>query len=89
MVSGTALFGRTSLIVDPDLIFVVGLVAGLLSVPAFLSAYSESRSPRAGLILIVLCAAMIAFALVRSPAGTYTMENIPTIITELVGKILN
>lgn len=73
---------------DPDLIFVIGLVVGVLAVPALLSAYSEGRSPRAAAIMIMICAGLIAVAVLQKPAGSYSFGKIPQIFTEVVGDIL-
>ena len=47
---------------DWDLVFVIGLISRVLSVPALLSAYSEGRAPRVEMFLVVVCASLISVA---------------------------
>ncbi|SDI86717.1 hypothetical protein [Aliiruegeria lutimaris] len=74
---------------DLDLVFVIGLIVCILSVPAFLGAYSEGRSLRAGMILVIVGAGLIAFAVVQTPLGTYSATKIPEIFTKVAGSILH
>jgi len=61
---------------DPDLLLVIGIVLGLLSIPSLLSAFSESRTPRTGAILVLAAGVLIAVALSRNSAG-YSFADIP------------
>ena len=47
---------------DPDLALVMGVIIGIFSVPSILSAFSDSRAPRASALTI-----LIAFALIGDP----------------------
>ncbi|NDR57765.1 hypothetical protein FPS10_15220 [Pseudoruegeria sp. M32A2M] len=73
---------------DPDLVFVIGLIVGILAVPALLGAYSEGRSPRAGAIMVMICAGLIAVAVMQRPPRTYSIGKIPEVFTGVVGDIL-
>jgi len=73
---------------DPDLIFVIGMVVGLLAIPALLSAFSESRPPRGAAIMVMIAAGLIAVAVLQKPTG-YSVEDAPQIFFDVVGRYLN
>lgn len=75
--------------VDPDTIYVIGLITGVLAVPALLGAYSEGRSPRAASIMIMICAGLIAIAVLQKPKGTYSLGRTPEIFAKVVRDVLN
>ena len=68
---------------DWDLVFVIGLISGVLSVPALLSAYSEGRAPRVAILLAVISAGLIAVAVLQRPPGTYSIGQIPDVLTRV------
>jgi hypothetical protein len=72
--------------VDPDLFFVIGLVVGALSIPALISAFSESRAPRAAAIMVMISAGLILVALLQKPGG-YEMGEIPSVVMSVVGDL--
>jgi hypothetical protein len=74
--------------VDPDLFFVIGLVVGALSIPALISAFSESRAPRAAAIMVMISAGLILVALLQKPGG-YEMGEIPAVVLGVVGGFVN
>ena len=63
---------------DPDTFFVLGLVLGVLSVPAVVSAISDGRAPRLASIILVIAGAMVVYAISQKPAG-YAMEDVPAV----------
>ncbi|WP_116085414.1 hypothetical protein [Tropicimonas sp. IMCC34011] len=71
----------------PDLCLTLGILLGLISVPSLVSAFSDSRPPRAAVILMVAAAALITTALNRKPGG-YRIEQIPDVILETIGAVL-
>lgn len=73
---------------DADLIFVIGVVVGILAVPSLLSAFSESRTPRAAAILIMIAAGLIAVATLRKPGG-YTISEVPDVFFGVLGQLVN
>lgn len=73
---------------DPDLLFVIGLVMGLLAFPALLSAFSESRAPRSAAILIMISAGLIAIATMRKPGG-YSVADAPDVFFSVIGRLVN
>jgi hypothetical protein len=70
---------------DTDLILVIGIIVLILAFPSLLSAYSESRVPRAGAILVLIGGVLIAVALTRHAAG-YTFAEIPEIFVRVIGR---
>jgi hypothetical protein len=75
-------------VLDSDLIFVIGLIVGVLAIPALLSAFSESRPPRAAAIMIMISAGLIAVAVLQKPGG-YSVQEAPDIFTRVIGRLVN
>ena len=73
---------------DPDLILVIGMVIGVLSIPSLLGAYSESRTPRAGAIMVMIAAGVISVAIMQNPGG-YTFGELPDVFFNVVARVLN
>ena len=72
---------------ETDLIFVVGFFLLVLSIPAMVSAFMDSRTPRAPALIIVIGALMIAYA-VRERPMTYTVETIPDVILRVYADFI-
>lgn len=72
---------------DPDLIFVVGLVLGVFSIPSIMSAFSESRSPRVAAFTVIAAGVMIIWAIQTKPGG-YSLNDIPDVFVQVVAKYL-
>lgn len=72
---------------DTDLILVLGLVFAVLSVPAILSAFAESRPPRFAALLMVAAGALIAVAVLQHPGG-YSVREIPAVVIDVVARFL-
>ncbi len=72
-------------VMDTDLILVVGIVLIVLSLPALLAAYSESRAPRIGGILLLIGAILVVAALTRH-VPHYTFADIPRAFARVVGR---
>lgn len=73
---------------DPDLLFVLGCVLGVLTVPALVSAISDGRAPRAPSLLVVMAGGMIAFAVAERP-GAYSFETLPDVFAKVISRALN
>jgi len=74
--------------VDTDLLLVIGLVLTGLSIPSLLAAFSESRPPRIGAIMILIGGILIAVALTQTPRG-YTFAEIPDVFLKVIGRFVN
>ena len=73
---------------DPDYIFVIGLVVAVLAVPALIGAFSESRPPRAAAILILIAAGLISVAVIQK-AGGFTVSGAPDVFMRVIGDLVN
>ena len=74
--------------IDSDLFMVLGVIIGGLAIPSLIGAFSESRSPRAAAIMIVLAGGLMTTAFATRPSG-YTLQDIPNAFVRVVGKYLN
>lgn len=70
---------------DTDLLLVIGIVLGALSIPSLLAAYSESRAPRAGAVLVLISGVLIVVALNRHAVG-YSFAEIPDVFMRVIGR---
>ncbi|MEN8894559.1 MAG: hypothetical protein ABF248_00505 [Yoonia sp.] len=73
---------------DIDLIFVIGCVVLLFSIPAIVSAFSDGRAPRYGTMTLLISTMMIYYATGERP-GAYTFETVPDVIMRVIGRYLN
>jgi len=73
---------------DTDLILVVGIVLSALAIPALLSAFSESRPPRAGAIMILIGGVLVVVALSQN-TPKYTFAEIPDVFLRVIGRFVN
>lgn len=72
---------------DYDLYLVIGLVIAVFSVPAVVSALSDNRTPRVAAIVLIAGGGLVAWAATSKPAG-YTLDEIPTVIVNVIGRYL-
>ncbi len=72
---------------DPDLVFTLGVVIGVFSLPAMLSAFSERRAPRVAALTVILAGVMILWS-VRENPGRYSLGAIPDIFVKVVADYL-
>lgn len=68
--------------------FVVGLVVAGLSIPSIIGALADGRMPRAASAGVLLGGGLIALAVSQKPAG-YAVEDIPSVIVEVVGRYID
>ena len=73
---------------DTDLILVIGLAICVLAIPALLSAFSESRAPRAGAIMVLIGGVLLATALTQRPSG-YTFDQIPDVVFRVIARFFH
>ena len=72
---------------NPDLALVLGVVIAGFSIPAIVSAFSDSRAPRAAPLVGWLGAALIAGGLATKPRG-YPLEQIPDVFIKVTRALL-
>ena len=70
---------------DTDLYLVIGIVAFVLAIPSLLSAFAESRPPRAGAILVLIGGVLVAVALTNRGSG-YSFAEIPDVFMRVIGR---
>ena len=73
---------------DTDLMLVLGLAISVLAIPSLLSAFSESRPPRAAAILVLIGGVLLVVALTQKPSG-YTFAEIPEVVFSVIGRFIN
>jgi hypothetical protein len=73
--------------VDHDLTLVIGIVVGMLAIPALLSAYSESRAPRSGAVLVLISGVLLVVALTNKGGG-YRLDEVPEIFMSVIKRYL-
>ncbi len=73
---------------DTDLFLVIGLVMVGLSIPSLLAAFSESRPPRTGAIMILIGGVLIIVALTQHRPG-YSFAELPDVFYRVIGRYLN
>ena len=71
-----------------DYFLVFGLVILALSIPSIIGAFSADRSLRPAVMLIVVGAALIAWAASQKPGG-YSAADIPQVFQRVILDILN
>lgn len=72
---------------DTDLILVIGMVLSVLAIPSLLSAFAESRAPRAGAIMVLIGGVLIVVALTKHPSG-YTFAQLPDVVAGVVARLI-
>ncbi len=70
---------------DTDLIFIVGVVICVMAIPAILSAFMDSRAPRAPALIILIGALMIGYT-VRERPMAYTIEKTPDVFMRVIAS---
>ena len=73
---------------DTDLLLIIGLVVAILAVPSIISAFSESRPPRAAAILFLIGGTLIVVALTQS-ATRYSFAGLPEVLSRVIARYLN
>lgn len=71
---------------NSDLMLVVGLVVGILSLPVLLNAWTEGRAPRAGAILVMIAIGLV-FAAAQTKPGGYAVDEVPDVFFRVLGRL--
>lgn len=70
---------------DPDLLFVLGLVLGVFTIPAIVSAIIDGRAPRTPAMLVIIGGLMIGYAVQQRP-NAYGFDTIPETFVKVVAR---
>jgi hypothetical protein len=70
-----------------DLILVLGIVIGVLTIPAILSAFLDGGAPRVAAFAAVVSGGMIVYALYNAPGG-YALADLPEVFTRVVAQFV-
>ncbi|MGL5010036.1 MAG: hypothetical protein ACRC6I_09145 [Paracoccaceae bacterium] len=73
---------------DTDLLLIIGIVVTILAVPSIISAFSESRPPRAAAILFLIGGTLIVVALTQGTTR-YSMADLPEVLSRVIARYLN
>jgi len=73
---------------DTDLFLTIGIVLVVLTLPSLLSAWTDGRPPRIGAIMLIVAAVLIVIAVTNHPGG-YSVNEVPTIMLNVVARYLN
>jgi hypothetical protein len=74
-------------VMDSDVMLVVGVVLVAFGIPALVSAFSESRPPRAAAAAFVLGGGLITYAVMTNPGG-YQIGDIPGVVMAVVAGLI-
>ncbi len=73
---------------DTDLMLVTGIILGVMSIPAMLSAFTEGRAPRLASV-VVLIAGILIFVAVTDRSGGYTFPELPQVFGRVFSRLFN
>jgi hypothetical protein len=73
---------------NTDQILVVGIIICALAIPSLLSAFSDSRPPRTGAVMVLIGGALLVLALTQKPGG-YTFAEIPNIFVRVIADLMH
>ncbi|MEY4983374.1 MAG: hypothetical protein RIR62_1640 [Pseudomonadota bacterium] len=72
---------------DYDLILVIGIVIGVLTVPSMLSAWVDGRAPRGSAVAVLVSGVLVVIALTQNPQR-YAFNEMPQVFVEVIGRYL-
>ncbi|WP_324751919.1 hypothetical protein [Roseovarius sp. Pro17] len=68
-----------------DQILVLGVVLGIFSIPAIVSALSERRPPRVAALVLITAGCLVIWAVQKKPSG-YSLTDVPKAFVRVVGQ---
>lgn len=73
---------------DTDLFLTIGSLLLLLTIPSWLSAWTEGRAPRFAALISLAAAGLIVVALTQKPGG-YSFAELPELFLNVIGRFVN
>jgi len=70
-----------------DQILVIGIIVCALAIPSLLAAYSESRPPRTGAIMVLIGGVLLVIAMTQKPGG-YKFDQLPGIFMQVIADVI-
>lgn len=71
----------------PDLILVIGIVLGVFSVPAIVSAISDRRPPRVAALVLIAAGCLVVWAIQKKPGG-YSLNDVPQAFVRVIAQVI-
>lgn len=71
---------------NSDLYLVLGIIISAFAVPAVISAFADSRPPRAAAVAVLVGGGLIVLAFVRHPGG-YTPGQISAVFARVLARL--
>ncbi|MFX0543105.1 hypothetical protein ACEWPM_015410 [Roseovarius sp. S4756] len=73
---------------NSDQILVIGVVLGVFSIPAIVSAISDRRPPRVASLVLIAAGCLVVWAVSMKPTG-YSITDVPKAFVRVVGDFIN
>ena len=73
---------------SPDQFLVLGMVLGVLAIPAIVSALSDGRAPRVAALVLVAAGGLMVHA-INQKEGGYALRQVPNVFYHVVGDLMN
>lgn len=70
-----------------DLALFFGTLIAGFAIPAIMSAFSDSRTPRMGSLMLIVGGSLVAWAVTRKPGG-YSFDEIPDVFVQVTRDLL-
>ncbi len=74
--------------IDPDLVFVVGIIVGAAAFPALLNSFTHGRAPKLTAFLFFASFTMITYSVVQRPSG-YAVAEVPGVFKRVLTLAVN
>jgi hypothetical protein len=74
--------------IDPDLVFVVGIIVGVAAFPALLNSFTHGRAPKLTALLFLASFTMITYSVVQRPSG-YAVAELPGVFKRVLTQTVN
>lgn len=75
------------MVLDSDLLLVLGIALAGLSVPSIMSAFIDGRAPRASALTVLIAGGMVLYAIHSQPSG-YTLQDIPDVFVRVIARYI-
>ena len=70
-----------------DLALFLGVVIGVLTIPAILSAVLDGSAPRVAAIAVIVSGGLMVYAVYNKPGG-YSISDLPEVFTSVVSQFV-